>query len=127
MVIVNTIVDCVYTLDVGAIVTEREVRRAIRDNCPTAPVNHCLAYVRHIDDIDLADVRAARNFVDMTSDNDVDAEAERLLSELRDDLLPTQLSTSNIRHFTVRWESPEGLDIISHDDYLNNFCNTFYS
>jgi len=57
--------DAVYT------VTEREVRRAITDRCPTAPQHHCLAYVRHISDVDLSDARAARNFVDMTSANDV--------------------------------------------------------
>jgi len=108
-------------------VTEREVRRAIRDKCPTSPERHCLAYIRHIDGISLTDVRAVRNFVDLTSENDVDVEAERLLSELRDDLLQTQLPMSNVQHFTVQWKTPGGLNFISHDDYLNDFCNTFYS
>ena len=108
-------------------VTEREVRRAIRDRCPTAAERHCLAYIRHIDDVNLSDVRAVRNFVDMTSENDVDVEAERLMSALRDDLLPTLLSTTNVQRFTVHWKSPSGLDVFSHDDYLNNFCSTFFS
>ena len=116
-----------FYCSLSSTVTERELRRAIRDKCPTAAEHHCLAYIRHINDINLTDVRAARNFVDMTSENGVDTEAERLLSELRDDLLPKQLSTTNIRHFSVQWKSPDGLNIISHDDYLNNFCNTFYS
>jgi len=103
------------------------VRRAIRDKCPTSAERHCLAYVRHIDDVNLSDVRAVRNFVDMTSENDVDVEAGRLLSELRDYLLPTLLSTDNVQHFTVQWKSPSGLDVFSHDDYLNSFCNTFFS
>ena len=62
----------------------------------------------------------------MTSADDVDTEAERLLSELRDDLLPSLLPTSNVRQFTVQWKAPDGLDVVSHDDYLNSFCNTFY-
>lgn len=113
--------------DDDAIVTEREVRRGIRDKCPTTPEHHCLAYIRHIEHMNLCDVRAARNFVHMTPDSSVDTEAEHWLSTLRDEFVPRQLSSSNVRHFTVQWKSPDGLDIISHDDYLNNFCNTFYS
>jgi len=104
------------------------VRRAIADKCSTvAPWRHCLAYVRHIDDIELNDVSAARNFVDMTSEDDVDTEAEMLLSELQDDVLPKYLPLSHIQHFDVQWQSPKGLDVVLHDDYLNSFCNTFYS
>jgi len=103
------------------------VRRAITHCCPTAAERHCLAYVRHVTNIDISDVRTARNFVDMTSENDVDAEAGRLLSELRDELLPTRLSASNVRHFTVPWKSPDGLDVISHEDYLSDFSGVFFS
>ena len=99
-------------------VTEREVRRAM-----TSSHHHCLAYIRRIDDVNLTDVRAARNFVDMTTQNDVDSEAERLLSELRDNVM----STWNARQFSVQWQSPDGLNIISHDHYLNSLCSDFYS
>jgi len=34
-------------------VTEREVRRGIRDDIPTAAENHCLVYVRCIENMDL--------------------------------------------------------------------------
>ena len=111
-------------MELDVTVTEREVRRAMADSCSTAPGTDYLAYIRHIDGIDLVDVTAARNFVDMTSDNDVDGDAERLLSELRDDYV---LPACNVQRFTVSWVSPDGLNTVSHEDYLNRFCNTFYS
>lgn len=62
--------------------TEREVRRGIVNAKDTT--EHCLGYIRNIEDINLSAVRYARNFIDMLG-RDVDEEAQTLLSTLRDE------------------------------------------
>ena len=108
-------------------VTEREVRRGIRDDCPTAADNHCLVYVRHIDHMDIDQYRSVRNFIDMFGKGELDNEAIGLLSALRNELLPTRLPETNVRRFEVDWSNPDGLDLFAHADYIRQFCDTFYS
>lgn len=68
--------------------------------------------------------RYARNFVDMIG-KDVDKEAERLLNSLKDKV-PEKLCSENIVNYTVPWSGKEGIDSVSHADYLVTFCEDFY-
>jgi NACHT domain- and WD repeat-containing protein len=108
------------------IVTEREIRRGIREDCPTSPENHCLVYVRHIDNMDVNQFRSMRNFIDMFAKNEFDNEAIGLLDSLRNELIPSRLPESNIRRFAVEWKNPDGLDVFGHAEYIRKFCKTFY-
>ena len=79
--------------------TEREVRHGIIEAKDTK--DHCLGYLRNISNINLSALRFARNFIDMIG-RDVDEEAVKLLSVLRDEILPTKLIEANVTRFEVR-------------------------
>lgn len=58
--------------------------------------NHCLAYVRYINNINLQNLKKASNFVDILN-RSLDAEASKLLADLRDVRLPEKIETTNIQ------------------------------
>ena len=111
-------------------VTEREVRRGIQTVSQSR--DHCVAYVRHIENMNLSASKSAQLFVDVAPASsaggrlEVDPEAGRLLYKLREVLLPSRLASSNIRHFDIETIDDEGIDLIRHGSYLNDFSECFY-
>ena len=75
--------------------TEREVRHGVLYPDGAMTKIHTLAYVRHIENMNLSLVRSARNFIDMVG-RDLDQEAIRLLSTLRDEKLVAKMIPENI-------------------------------
>ena len=82
---------------------------------------HCLAYIRRINNVNMSAVRCVRNFLDL-SGHVTDDEALSLLTTLRDDKIPACLAAENIVRFTVEWTGSEGIDVRTHADYLEEFC-----
>lgn len=74
--------------------TEREVINGVLNVKNTK--NHCLAYVRYINNINLQNLKKASNFVDIIN-RSLDAEASKLLADLRDVRLPEKIETTNIQ------------------------------
>lgn len=74
------------------IVTEREVINGILNVKNTK--NHCLAYVRYINNINLQNLKKASNFLDIVN-RSIDTEASRLLGNLRDERLVQKIETTN--------------------------------
>lgn len=79
-------------VDCSISVTEREVINGILNVSNTK--NHCLAYVRHINNINLQNVKKASLFLDIIN-RQIDAEASRLLADLRDERLTSKIETTN--------------------------------
>ncbi|XP_048000249.1 NACHT and WD repeat domain-containing protein 2-like [Leguminivora glycinivorella] len=104
-------------------VTEREVINGVLNVKNTK--NHCLAYVRYINNINLQNLKKASNFVDILN-RSLDNEASKLLADLRDVRLPNKIETTNIQKYTVEWIGREGLDNETHGEYLNHFISHFY-
>ncbi|XP_026317171.1 NACHT and WD repeat domain-containing protein 2 [Hyposmocoma kahamanoa] len=104
-------------------VTEREVINGVLNVKNTK--NHCLAYVRYINNINLQNLKKASNFVDILN-RSLDTEASKLLADLRDVRLPEKIETTNIQKYTVEWIGREGLDNETHAEYLNHFISHFY-
>ncbi|XP_059619516.1 NACHT and WD repeat domain-containing protein 2 [Phlebotomus argentipes] len=104
-------------------VTEREVINGILNVKNTK--NHCLAYVRYINNINLQNLKKAGLFVDIIN-RSLDTEACKLLANLRDERLPNKIETTNIQKYTVEWIGREGLDTETHEEYLNHFISHFY-
>lgn len=104
-------------------VTEREIINGILDVKNTK--NHCLGYVRYINNINLQNLKKASNFVDILN-RSLDTEAAKLMSDLRDVRLPNKIEPSNFQKYTVEWIGREGLDIETHEEYLNHFIAHFY-
>lgn len=75
-------------------VTEREVINGILNVRNTK--NHCLAYVRYINNINLQNLKKASLFVDIIN-RSLDVESTKLLANLRDERLPDKIETSNIQ------------------------------
>ena len=75
-------------------VTEREVIRGVLNVKNTK--NHVLAYVRYINNINLQNLRRAGLFIDIAN-RAVDAEAVRLLANLRDERLPAKIEQTNLQ------------------------------
>lgn len=73
-------------------VTEREVINGILNVKNTK--NHCLAYVRYINNINLQNVKKASLFLDIVN-RQVDAEASKLLANLRDERLTAKIESTN--------------------------------
>ncbi|XP_076319840.1 NACHT and WD repeat domain-containing protein 2 isoform X1 [Tachypleus tridentatus] len=104
-------------------VTEREVINGILNTRNTR--SHCLAYVRQINNINMANLRVASQFIDI-SNRTVDAEAQKLLSNLRDERLPAKIEHPNYIKYTVEWSGKDGLNPEAHKDYLKHFTSHFY-
>lgn len=104
-------------------VTEREVINGILNVKNTK--NHCLAYVRYINNINLQNLKKASLFVDIIN-RSLDAEASKLLGNLRDERLPNKIESTNMQKYTVEWIGREGLDTETHEEYLNHFISHFY-
>ncbi|GBL95129.1 hypothetical protein AVEN_206536-1, partial [Araneus ventricosus] len=73
-------------------VTEREVINGIL-NVPNTR-NHCLAYIRQINAVDMTNLKEVSKFID-TLGRTVDIEAQKLLTDLRDVRLPQKIELSN--------------------------------
>ncbi|XP_039495368.1 NACHT and WD repeat domain-containing protein 2 isoform X2 [Drosophila santomea] len=104
-------------------VTEREVINGILNVKNTK--NHCLSYVRYINNINLQNLKKASLFVDIIN-RSLDTESAKLLSDLRDVRLPAKIEAVNAQKYTVEWIGREGLDIETHEEYLNHFISHFY-
>lgn len=72
--------------------TEREVINGILSVKNTK--NHCLAYVRYINNINLQNLKKASLFLDILN-RSLDTEAARLLANLRDERLVAKIEQSN--------------------------------
>jgi hypothetical protein len=77
-------------------VTEREVINGVLNVQNTK--NHCLAYVRYINNINLQNLKKASLFVDILN-RSLDTEACKLLANLRDERMPAKIETTNLQ----RW------------------------
>lgn len=88
-------------------------------------VDHTLAYIREISNINVGLLRFAAKFIDFAARN-VDGEAQKLLKTLRDEKLPKKLPDSNIARFTVEWSGKEGIDMESHSEYIKEFTSHFH-
>ncbi|XP_066597814.1 NACHT and WD repeat domain-containing protein 2 isoform X2 [Prorops nasuta] len=104
-------------------VTEREVINGILNVKNTK--NHCLAYVRYINNINLQNLKKASLFLDIVN-RSLDNEASKLLANLRDERLPDKIERTNYQSYTVEWIGREGLDPETHSEYLQHFITHFY-
>lgn len=75
-------------------VTEREVINGVLSVRNTK--NHCLAYVRYINNINLQNLKKASLFVDIIN-RSLDQESSKLLANLRDERLPDKIETTNMQ------------------------------
>uniref|UniRef100_A0A1I8II55 WD_REPEATS_REGION domain-containing protein n=1 Tax=Macrostomum lignano TaxID=282301 RepID=A0A1I8II55_9PLAT len=106
-------------------VTERENLHGIltAKNCHL----HCLAFIRHLEGINLANAAAARGFIDMAAGGDgVDEEAQLLMQRLRDRSIPACLPAAAIAEFRQPWIDPAGICEATHSEYIGEFCESFY-
>lgn len=126
--------------------TEREVINGVLNVKNTK--NHCLAYIRYINNINLQNLRKASLFIDIAN-RSLDNEACRLLANLRDERLPDKIESTNLQRYlynlkddkcfninlhsylfyhryTVEWIGREGLDPETHSEYLQHFITHFY-
>lgn len=78
-----------------------------------------------INNINLQNLKKASLFVDIIN-RSMDAEATKLLANLRDERLPDKIETTNMQKYTVDWIGREGLDPETHEEYLKNFIMHFY-
>lgn len=60
--------------------------------------NHCLAYIRYINNINLQNLRKASLFLDIVN-RGLDNEASKLLANLRDERLPQKIETINLQRY----------------------------
>ncbi|CAF4551274.1 unnamed protein product [Rotaria sp. Silwood1] len=104
-------------------VTEQEVVRGILNAKDRE--DHTLAFFRHIENINVGLLRHSMKFIDIAS-KQVDIEAQRMLSDLRDVRVPATLPESSIIRYTVQWSDDDGLNKTVHADYLRDFIETFY-
>ncbi|KFB37533.1 AGAP011163-PA-like protein [Anopheles sinensis] len=104
-------------------VTEREVINGVLNVKNTK--NHCLAYIRYINNINLQNLKKASLYVDILN-RSLDTEACKLLADLRDVRVPNRIEASNIQKYTIEWIGREGLDVDTHEEYLNHFITHFY-
>lgn len=62
--------------------------------------NHCLAYVRYINNINLQNLKKASLFVDIIN-RSLDTESAKLLSNLRDERLPNKIESTNMQKYVL--------------------------
>jgi len=89
-------------------VTEREVINGVLNVKNTK--NHCLAYVRYINNINLQNLRKASLFLDIAN-RSLDNEASKLLADLRDERLPNKIESTNLQRYLALLRK-----------YIRHFC-----
>ena len=106
-------------------VTEQEVVRGIlnaKDN-----VEHTLAFIREIKNINIKLFTHSAKFIDINfAERKVDAEAQTMLSLLRDVKVPERLNAGSIIPYAIEWSDNEGINKIDHLAYLKDFSEKFY-
>ncbi|KAH3755207.1 hypothetical protein DPMN_189897 [Dreissena polymorpha] len=110
-------------------VTEAEIFNGIL-KLPDSAADHCLCFVRIIDDITShLDHSKAWRFIDVMTENpkSLDMEAQTILSRLRDEKLVRKLNNFNITRYSVKWSEHEGINRQDHQQYLDNFKDSFYN
>ena len=109
------------------LVTEDEIYNGILNT--TAPNDHCLCYMRELDDLrdNIPDAIAFR-YVDKDSANpmNIDHNSQHLLQQLKEDKLPAVLGQSNLQKFNISWTSG-GVDPDKHKRYLEQLCHQVYT
>ena len=103
-------------------VTEDEIAEGIALNDKRK--DRCLAFIRHINNINLQHPKAWR-FIDMTADKQLDTEAQQLMTSLREETIPQLLPAENIFRFEADWSDDDGINEREHAAYLQQFCDTF--
>lgn len=78
-------------------VTEREVINGVLNVKNTK--NHCLAYVRYINNINLQNLRKASLYLDIAN-RSLDNEASKLLADLRDERVPNKIESTNLQRYS---------------------------
>lgn len=58
--------------------------------------NHCLAYLRYINNINLQNLKKASLYLDILN-RSLDTEAAKLLANLRDERVPNKIEASNLQ------------------------------
>nr|XP_006825345.1 PREDICTED: NACHT and WD repeat domain-containing protein 1-like [Saccoglossus kowalevskii] len=109
-------------------VTHDEVMRGLFD-ASLPREDHCLCFIRKFKDLENKTVtEEVRQFLDITSTDEIDEEAQLLLSDLRDKLVPKVLPKSNVFESVLsNWSSGGvNVDILEHKEYLDTFLHTFY-
>ncbi|XP_064648000.1 NACHT and WD repeat domain-containing protein 2-like [Lineus longissimus] len=104
-------------------VTEREVERGVLQQ--ENNVDHCIAFVRYISNVNVTALKFASRFMDFSGRN-LDDEASKFLKSLRDERLPKKLPESNCVKFDVEWSGREGIEPGTHQEYLATFCKEFH-
>ncbi|CAB3365460.1 Hypothetical predicted protein [Cloeon dipterum] len=104
-------------------VTEREIINGILNVKNTK--NHCLGYIRYINNINLQNLKKASLFIDILN-RSLDTEACKLMADLRDVRLPNKIEATNLQRYTIEWIGREGLDPDTHSEYLQHFITHFY-
>ena len=102
--------------------THEEVDRGILQSAN--PNAHCLCFSREIRNINLQHKKAWR-FIDIDEDGNIEESAQRTLTDLKEQSVPSALSKNNIHHFEIDWSDNEGINTTDHADYLNRFCHIF--
>lgn len=92
---------CSFQFKLLFTVTEREVINGILNVKNTK--NHCLAYVRYINNINLQNLKKASLFVDILN-RSLDTEASKLLANLRDERLPNKIESTNLQRWVFLWQ-----------------------
>lgn len=88
----------IIVIAIFILVTEREVINGILNVRNTK--NHCMAYVRYINNINLQNLKKASLFVDIIN-RSLDTESAKLLGNLRDERLPNKIETTNMQKFVL--------------------------
>ncbi|XP_064636934.1 NACHT domain- and WD repeat-containing protein 1-like isoform X2 [Lineus longissimus] len=107
-------------------VTEDEITHGILN--ATNPDKHCHWFRRTITDmLDKTSAKKAFRFMDM-SKGKVDEEAKKLLSRLKNDLIPAKLPGKFITDYKVKWND-EGINpaLKEHQAYIDQFLKDFYA
>ncbi|VVD06011.1 unnamed protein product, partial [Leptidea sinapis] len=105
------------------IITEREVINGVLNVKNTK--NHCLAYVRYINNINLQNLKKASNFVDILN-RSLDAEASKLLADLRDVHSRMDRSRGAMRKEDSSAQGQIVTEILQHLHACNNSVKVFH-
>lgn len=66
-----------------------------------------------------------KRFFELDSNGNLDQESNQLLTNLRE-RLENILPDSNINKFETKWDPTSGVSLKTHQEYLNNFGQTFF-
>eukprot|EP00056_Hartaetosiga_gracilis_P013517 m.224851 g.224851 ORF g.224851 m.224851 type:complete len:1709 (-) comp13855_c2_seq6:592-5718(-) len=105
-------------------VTSEEISHGMLEVSSETRERSCFVFDRTFDGIDVLH-KDARFFMDVMNKTEVDEDAQTRLEAIRNETIPSSVSSDNIKHYQLNWGTGFSLGNEDHSNYIRKFADDF--